>query len=176
MREQRGMLLEADARMKLVVKQPVQIRHLKLGFDDDYCNEIVFRLLKWQRVTHTLNLLKAAARIENRESLAKVTRIPLPLLTVMVQRADLSRVNGLGVRFAQMLAEVGVRDLAALTMQDPRGLHQRLHAYNRAVRLTVRSPTLEEIIDWIDQARELPALVTYAAAQDEAADGEREVA
>jgi predicted flap endonuclease-1-like 5' DNA nuclease len=170
------MLLETGARMKFVAKQPVQIRHLKLGFDGNYCNESVFRMLKWQRITHTLSLLKAAAKIEDRESLAIITKIPLSLLTVIVQRADLSRINGLGTRFAQMLAEVGVRDLAALTMQDPRDLHQCVRAYNRAVRLTVRSPTLDEIVDWIAQARELPTLVTYAASHDEAADRERDVA
>jgi hypothetical protein len=36
-----------------------------------------------------------------------------------------------------------------------------LAAYNREERLARRSPTPEEVRDWVRQARALPALVSY---------------
>jgi hypothetical protein len=40
-------------------------------------------------------------------------------------------------------------------------LHERLRGYNRRERLARRSPTPEEVNDWVGQARRLPRLVTY---------------
>ena len=41
-------------------------------------------------------------------------------------------------------------------------LHRQLRDYNRRERLARRSPTPEEVADWVGQARLLPVLLTYA--------------
>lgn len=123
--------------------------------------------LKIRSITTSEQLLRAAARYDAREALARATRLHLATLTAVVQRADIARVNGIGTSFARMLAEVGVTDVATLAIQDPRSLQLRLDAFNRVERLVRRCPTLDEIIDWITQARRLPQIVSYAPQNSE---------
>lgn len=125
--------------------------------------------LKVRGITTCEQLLQAAALYEDREALARVTRLHPEALTAVVQRADMARISGTGTCFSRMLAHLGVHDVAALAVQNPRTLQLRLHALNQAERLTRRGPTLDEIVGWVDQARRLPALVSYAAPKGETA-------
>jgi hypothetical protein len=84
-----------------------------------------------------------------------------------VQRADTARVNGVGSVFGLMLEELEVLDVDRLAQQDPRELHERLRSYNQEERLARRSPTPEEVVDWVNQARRLPRLVTYRSGKVE---------
>lgn len=118
--------------------------------------------LKVRRITTCSQLLGAAARHPEREQLARATRLAPELLTELVQRADMARVNGVGTVFGLMLEELGIRDVGALAAQEPAALHERVRGYNREQRLARRSPTPEEVGDWIGQARRLRPLVTYA--------------
>jgi predicted flap endonuclease-1-like 5' DNA nuclease len=117
--------------------------------------------LKVRRITTCNQLLAAAAGAEDREALARATKIAPEILTELVQRADMARVNGIGVVFGLMLEELGIHDVAKLAAQDPEALHEQLRQYNRSERLARRSPTPEEVADWVEQARRLPKLVTY---------------
>jgi hypothetical protein len=123
--------------------------------------------LKVRRITTCNQLLAAAARYESREALARATRLPPELLTVLVQRADMARVNGVGTVFSLMLEELGIGDVGVLAAQEPEQLHARLRRYNQDERLARRSPTPEEVADWVAQARRLPRLVTYAPGKAE---------
>ena len=106
-------------------------------------------------------LLAAAAAAGKRAPLAKAAGIAPELLTTIVQRADMRRVLGLGAIFEKMLEEVGVHDVATLAQQDATVLHLRLKTYNQRERLSRRSPTLEEVEHWVEQAKALPVLVSY---------------
>lgn len=117
--------------------------------------------LKVRKITTCSQLLSAAASYADRETLARSTRLPIELLTELVQRADMARVNGVGTVFGLMLEELGVLDVRMLAAQTPEELHERLRAYNQQERLARRSPTPEEVSDWIGQARLLRPLVTY---------------
>ena len=118
-------------------------------------------LLKARRITSCGQLLHAAGKAELRRKLAEATGIDPELLTLLVQRADMTRVSGVGAIFGLMLEDLGIRDVQTLAAQDPVALHQRLREYNRRVRLARRSPTPEEVADWVAQARRLEPLVTY---------------
>jgi predicted flap endonuclease-1-like 5' DNA nuclease len=117
--------------------------------------------LKVRRITTCDQLLAAAAVAGDREALARATKIAPEILTDLVQRADLARVNGIGAVFGLMLEELGIRDVQALADQDAETLHERLRGHNRRERLARRSPTPEEVSDWVGQARRLPTLLTY---------------
>lgn len=118
-------------------------------------------LLKTRRITSCGQLLEAAGVVEKREQLARITGIDPDLLTSLVQRADMSRINGVGAVFGMMLEDLGIRDVQTLAEQDISGLHQELRGYNQQERLARRSPTPEEVEDWVTQARALSPLVTY---------------
>lgn len=117
--------------------------------------------LKTRRITSCGQLLHAAGSAELRARLAAATGIDPELLTTLVQRADMSRVSGIGAIFGLMLEDLGIRDIQTLATQDPVELHARLREYNQRVRLARRSPTPEEVADWVAQARRLEPLVTY---------------
>lgn len=117
--------------------------------------------LKAKRITSTGQLLRVAGTAQMRAELAAATGIDRELLTTLVQRADLTRVSGIGAIFGLMLEDLGIRDVQTLAAQEPRELHTRLREYNERVRLARRSPTPEEVNDWVSQARQLEPLVSY---------------
>lgn len=105
-------------------------------------------------------LLAAIGKAADRARLARDARLDPEALLMIVRRADMARINGVGPGFGLLLEDLGVRDVGALAAQDPRRLHARLRRHNAEQRLTRRSPTLEEVTDWVAQARSLPRLVT----------------
>ena len=125
--------------------------------------------LKVQRITTCDKLLAAAGHFNDRAALAQSARLDLDQLTGLVRQADLARVQGVGVVFGSMLADLGVGDVGALAQQEPNKLHERLRLLNESDGVARRSPTAAEVTDWIAQARRLPGLVTYASRGKEAA-------
>ena len=117
--------------------------------------------LKNQKITNCDQLLAAAGEAEKRADLVRNAHVNPELLLRIVQRADMARVNGVGAVFGMMLEDLGIRDVQALARQDPAELHERVRAYNTAERLARRSPTPEEVEDWVRQAKALPVIVTY---------------
>jgi len=126
----------------------------------------VLAVLKSRRITLSSQLLAVAGKAVRREAFAASSGIDPELLLRLVQRADRARLRGVGVVFGKMLDDLGVRDVPTLAAQDPETLHVRLRAYNQEEQLARRSPTPEEVADWIEQARCLPTLVSYRAESD----------
>ena len=118
-------------------------------------------LLKLRRVTTCAQLLRSAGRVEDRARLSREAGIPTDALLELVLRADMARVNGVGTVFGLMLEDLGIRDVPTLAAREPAEMYEQLRGYNQEERLARRSPTPEEVADWIGQARGLPQLVTY---------------
>jgi predicted flap endonuclease-1-like 5' DNA nuclease len=114
--------------------------------------------LKRQGVSYTHQLLREAGSAERCRRLAARSGIDEATLTRLVRRADLARIKGIGAIFADMLEMIGVDQVAVLAGQDSGDLHTRLHELNAAERLARRSPTPDEVQQWIAQARALPRL------------------
>jgi predicted flap endonuclease-1-like 5' DNA nuclease len=115
--------------------------------------------LKRQGISYSDQLLVAAGLRGRRWQLALRSGIDGVLLARLVCRADLIRIKGIGAIFADMLELLGVDRVARLARQDPAELHRALLELNAAERFARRAPTLEEIRQWITQARSLPRLV-----------------
>ena len=114
--------------------------------------------LKRQGVSYTHQLLREAGTASRCRRLAMRSGIDEATLTRLVRRADLARIKGIGAIFADMLEMIGIDQVALLAEQDPGQLRARLHALNAAERLARRSPTPDEVEQWIAQARALPRL------------------
>ena len=115
---------------------------------------------KARRINSCAQLLAAASSGDKRSQLASQARIDEGLLLTVVRRADMARINGIGAVFGMMLEDLGILEVPDLASQDAQELHGRLRQYNQEERIARRSPTPEEVIDWITQARGLPPLVT----------------
>jgi predicted flap endonuclease-1-like 5' DNA nuclease len=116
--------------------------------------------LKVHRITTCEQLLAAAGAATARAALARAAQVEPEVLDLLVRRADMARVHGIGVVFGLMLEDLGVADVASIAACDPVELHERLRRYNGEERRARRSPTPEEVAEWVVQARGLPVLVS----------------
>lgn len=124
--------------------------------------------LKRQRITTCAQLLTAAAVAPRRAALVAATGIDPAILLQLVRRADLARIRGIGTVFGLMLEEVGVLEIEQLAEREAGELHARLRDYNVRERLARRSPTLEEVAEWVATARLLPVMITNDGVADAA--------
>jgi predicted flap endonuclease-1-like 5' DNA nuclease len=122
--------------------------------------------LKRQGVSYTHQLLREAGSIERCRGLAARSGIDEATLTRLVRRADLARIKGIGAIFADMLESVGVDRVGLLAREDPARLHALLAELNAAERFARRSPTPDEVTDWVRQARALPVRLEAAGERD----------
>lgn len=106
-------------------------------------------------------LLKQGATAKGREELEKATGISGKLILEWVNHADLFRVKGIGPEFADLLEEAGVDTVAELAQRKAENLHKAMLDTNRAKNLVNRMPSLENVRDWIEQAKKLPRVVQY---------------
>jgi len=78
-----------------------------------------------------------------------------------VNLADLFRIKGIGEEYSDLLEEAGVDSVVELAKRDPENLHAKMAEVNAKEKLVRRLPTLNEIKDWIEQAKKLPKKVEH---------------
>ncbi len=106
-------------------------------------------------------LLEKGATPQGRAELAEKTGISATLLLRWINRADLFRVKGIGEEYADLLEVAGVDTVPELAQRNPDNLFQKLAAVNEEKKRVRRLPTLEQVRQWVEQAKELPRVVTY---------------
>ncbi|MCX8183287.1 MAG: DUF4332 domain-containing protein [Crenarchaeota archaeon] len=109
----------------------------------------------------TDDLLKAAGSKDGRKMLAEKTGISEKLILEWVNLADLFRIKGIGEEYSDLLEEAGVDTIAELAKRDPANLHAKILEINKEKKLVRRPPTLEQVTDWVKQAKKLPRKVEY---------------
>lgn len=105
--------------------------------------------------------LAATKTPANRRDLAKQLGMDNSAMTELVNRADLSRVKGIGDVFADMLEIAGVDSVKELAGRKPENLHDTLVKVNTEQKIAARTPTLEMVQAWVTEAKELPKIVEY---------------
>ncbi|MBN1581396.1 MAG: DUF4332 domain-containing protein [Anaerolineae bacterium] len=112
-------------------------------------------------ITTVEALLEAGATPQGRKDLEEKTEIGHKLILEWVNLADLMRVKGVGEEYADLLEEAGVDTVKELRNRNPENLYKALLAANEAKNLVRHVPGLEQVKAWVEQAKELPAKVTY---------------
>jgi predicted flap endonuclease-1-like 5' DNA nuclease len=112
-------------------------------------------------------LLRDGATPEARSAVTNASGVDPVQLLVWVCRIDLERIKGVAWDYARLLTGSGVTTVPDLATRTAEKLHSQIGATNRAHKLVRRPPTLVQVRDWIDQARELAAIVTLEAGEDE---------
>ena len=96
----------------------------------------------------TCQQLLHVARCPNRlAGVAEASRLPMVVLRDLINRAELSQLQGVGPANLTHLVAAGVPTLSALAAQEPDVLRLRLG------RVTARPPNLAVVEHWIVQAR-----------------------
>jgi predicted flap endonuclease-1-like 5' DNA nuclease len=106
-------------------------------------------------------LLERGATAKGRADLETTTGIGHELILKWVNRADLYRIKGIGSEYSDLLEVAGVDTVPELAQRNAANLTETLAEANAARSLVRRVPTVAEVTDWVDQAKQLPRVVEY---------------
>jgi predicted flap endonuclease-1-like 5' DNA nuclease len=117
--------------------------------------------LKAIGIDTTAELLTAALTEAGRKALAEKAGLTTHQVLEWANRADLMRIKGIGEEYGDLLESAGVDTVKELKNRVAANLHQKLEEVNAAKSLVRRLPTPADVADWIEQAKSLPATLTY---------------
>jgi predicted flap endonuclease-1-like 5' DNA nuclease len=106
-------------------------------------------------------LLEKGATAKGRDTLAEETGISHKLILEWVNHADLFRIKGVGEEYSDLLEESGVDTVPELAQRNAANLHAKMTEVNEAKKLVRRLPSQSQVADWVDQAKNMPRVVTY---------------
>ncbi|MBQ4278158.1 MAG: DUF4332 domain-containing protein [Bacteroidaceae bacterium] len=112
-------------------------------------------------ITKVSQLLEKCAAPAGRKALEDETGISGKLILKWTNHADLFRINGIGPQFAELLEAAGVDTVKELKHRVAENLQKKLEEVNAEKNLCNRVPAVTEVQKMIDQAKELPAMMTY---------------
>ena len=106
-------------------------------------------------------LLAKCAAPAGRKALEDETGISGKLILTWTNHADLYRVKGIGPQFAELLEAAGVDTVKELGHSNAANLAAKMLEVNEEKHLVRRVPVEIEVQRMIDQAKELPGVMTY---------------
>ena len=112
-------------------------------------------------VKTTDDLLERGATPKGREELEGKSGIGHALILKWVNRVDLYRIKGVGSEYSDLLEIAGVDTVPELAQRNPTNLTTTLAEANAARNLVRKLPTVEQVTDWVEQAKTMPRVVTY---------------
>jgi len=107
------------------------------------------------------DLLEKGATKSGRKALAEATGIDEGKILKWVNMADLFRIKGIGTQFSELLEAAGVDTVKELRNRNPENLHAKLVEVQAEKKITRAVPALSQVTDFIEQAKQLPPVVTY---------------
>ena len=116
--------------------------------------------LKAHGITNAGQLLDRAGTPQGRRELAEATGISSDSILEMVNRADLSRIHGIGRQYSHLLEDAGVDTCPELAQRNPANLYAALREAAAGSGIK-RPPTAQQVADWVSQAKALPRAVHY---------------
>ena len=124
-------------------------------------DESMEQKLKSIGITSEEELVAASATKENRADLANKIDVPEKIILKWANRADLARIKGVGIEYADLLEAAGVDTVPELAQRKADHLLSKLTAVNDEYKFVKKLPTEKQLEDWISQAKELPRNLYY---------------
>ena len=106
-------------------------------------------------------LLEKGKTPKGRKEIEDATGIRHDLVLTWVNHADLFRVKGIGPQFSELLEAAGVDTVKELATRNAKNLEAKMIEVNEKENRVKRVPTAGELQKMIDQAKGMPAVVTY---------------
>ena len=107
------------------------------------------------------DLLAAGRTPAGRKELAAKLGVDGKDLLVLVNHADLNRVNGIGEVFSNLLEEAGVDTVVELAGRRADNLLAKMAEVNSTVKTAKRLPVIAQVEGWVAQAKELGRGIEY---------------
>ena len=124
-------------------------------------DESMEQKLKSAGIASEEELIAASATKENRTDLSKKIDVPEKVILKWANRADLARIKGVGLEYADLLEAAGVDTIPELAQRKADHLLNKLTAVNEEYKFVKKLPTENQLEDWISQAKELPRILYY---------------
>ncbi|MER2605256.1 MAG: DUF4332 domain-containing protein [Siculibacillus sp.] len=105
--------------------------------------------------------LEMAKDPKGRKALAEATGIDDGKILKWANKADLMRIKGVGEEYSDLLEAAGVDTVKELKHRKPENLHAKMEEVNAEKKLVRQTPSLKSVGDWVEQAKVLPAMLTY---------------
>jgi predicted flap endonuclease-1-like 5' DNA nuclease len=131
-----------------------------VGIDLDFDPEEAEKL-RQAGIERAGTLLERGAARQGRVELAKELGVEESTVLKWVNRLDLARVKGIGIKYANLLEEAGVDTVVELAQRNPQNLFKKLVEVNEELGLVEALPSEEEVAEWVAQAKELPRVISY---------------
>lgn len=112
-------------------------------------------------VTTVDHLLEHGANPSGRASIARTTGIEETKILKWVNMADLFRVHGVGSEYAELLEAAGVDTVKELRNRNAENLHMKLEEVNQERKLVRKTPSVDMVKSFIEDASKLEPVVTY---------------
>ena len=96
-----------------------------------------------------------------RQELAEKTGISETLILKWLNMIDLYRIKGIGSEYAELLKAAGVDTVPELAQRNADNLFQALANTNETKRLVRQLPTPDQVVEWVEQAKNLPRIIQY---------------
>jgi len=106
-------------------------------------------------------LLVACSTRDGRTELAEKSDISEALILKWANRADLSRIKGIGGEYADLLEVAGVDTVPELAQRRADNLFDKIAEINEAKKLVRKMPTLKQVEEWVAEAKTLPRAIKY---------------
>ena len=129
--------------------------------DIEGIGEIYADKLKDIGVTTTEKLLAMGAEKKGRGEMAEQSGISEKQILNWVNRADLSRIQGVSTQYADLLEFAGVDTVPELAQRNAANLHGKMTEVNAERKLVRQLPSESQVAEWVTQAKSLPRAVHY---------------
>jgi predicted flap endonuclease-1-like 5' DNA nuclease len=106
-------------------------------------------------------LLEAGKDKSGRKKIAEESGLDEGKILDWVNMADLFRIKGVSSQNAEILKAAGVDTVKELRNRKPENLHAKIAEVNAEKNLVRQIPSLSSVTDFVEQAKELPPVVTY---------------
>lgn len=117
--------------------------------------------LKDLKIKDSDQLLEATKTPLQRKSLAEKIGIPQQEVLRLANSADLSRINGVGGAFSDLLEKAGVDTVKELAMRRADNLHSKITEINDKESLVKQVPSTTQVKTWVTEAKALPRGLDY---------------
>jgi len=112
-------------------------------------------------IRNSAQFLAVVRTAADRAALAEKLGVTPKDVLEWANRADLARIQGIGVVFSDLLEETGVDTVKELATRRAENLHASLLEVNADRRVAGRTPTLQMVQSWIEEAKNLPRMLEY---------------
>mgnify|MGYP000980202658 CR=1 FL=1 len=117
--------------------------------------------LGMQGITNTDDLLNRCAGAKGRAEVSEKTGLSTSQLLAWADMADMMRLTGIGPQFSELLKAAGVDTVKELRTRNAENLTTRLAEINAEKTLARSVPTLSQVSNWIEQAKNTEPLISH---------------